>query len=122
MNHLAAASLGLVAGAATLLGSYLNRPEQPRHEAPAAVTIAAKADRQPLPETEEPLLSEIWPPLFVSIPRPPPPTPPPPPPPPTRVATAEPLKLQPHADPVCGPRGRVWYTKDNGWRYWRCVR
>jgi hypothetical protein len=29
---------------------------------------------------------------------------------------------KPHADPVCGPRGRVWYTKDNGWKYWRCVR
>ena len=30
------------------------------------------------------------------------------------------LKLP--ADPVCGPRGRTWYTKDNGYRYWRCVR
>jgi hypothetical protein len=25
-------------------------------------------------------------------------------------------------DPVCGPRGRVWYTKDNGYRYWKCIR
>jgi hypothetical protein len=29
---------------------------------------------------------------------------------------------QSRVDPVCGKRGRVWYTKDNGWRYWRCVR
>jgi hypothetical protein len=26
------------------------------------------------------------------------------------------------SDPVCGPRGRTWYTKDNGWKYWRCNR
>jgi hypothetical protein len=25
-------------------------------------------------------------------------------------------------DPVCGPRGRTWYVKDNGWKYWRCNR
>ena len=25
-------------------------------------------------------------------------------------------------DPVCGARGRTWYTRDNGWKYWRCVR
>jgi hypothetical protein len=25
-------------------------------------------------------------------------------------------------DPVCGKRGRTWYTKANGWRYWRCNR
>jgi hypothetical protein len=65
----------------------------------------------------------------LSVPKPPPPPPkpvPPPPPaaelvePPTVVAAAQTPKL--HTDPVCGPRGRTWYTKDNGWRYWRCVR
>jgi hypothetical protein len=25
-------------------------------------------------------------------------------------------------DPVCGARGRTWYTRENGWKYWRCVR
>jgi hypothetical protein len=32
------------------------------------------------------------------------------------------LPPKPRADPVCGPRGRTWYVKENGWRYWRCVR
>ena len=26
------------------------------------------------------------------------------------------------ADPVCGPKGRNWLTKPNGYRYWRCNR
>jgi pyruvate dehydrogenase E2 component (dihydrolipoamide acetyltransferase) len=25
-------------------------------------------------------------------------------------------------DPVCGTKGRTWYTKQNGWKYWRCNR
>jgi hypothetical protein len=25
-------------------------------------------------------------------------------------------------DRVCGDKGRQWYTKANGWRYWRCIR
>jgi hypothetical protein len=29
---------------------------------------------------------------------------------------------EPVVDPVCGKRGRTWYTKSNGWRYWRCNR
>jgi hypothetical protein len=63
----------------------------------------------------------------LSVPKPPPPKPVPPPPPvaeliepPAAVAEAPPPK--PHADPVCGARGRTWYTRENGWKYWRCVR
>jgi hypothetical protein len=37
-------------------------------------------------------------------------------------AQLEPPAPKPHSDPVCGPRGRVWYTKDNGYRYWKCIR
>jgi hypothetical protein len=84
----------------------------------------------------------------LSVPKPPPPPPKPVPPPPPAAELVEPPavmvreevvshtpilhsgsdKAQPRPseggarDPVCGPRGRVWYTKDNGWRYWRCVR
>lgn len=25
-------------------------------------------------------------------------------------------------DPVCGPKGRYWYSNERGWRYWRCRR
>jgi hypothetical protein len=66
----------------------------------------------------------------LSVPKPPPPLPKPvPPPPPVAemiepplAAVAEAPPPKPHADPVCGARGRTWYTKDNGWRYWRCNR
>jgi hypothetical protein len=29
---------------------------------------------------------------------------------------------QSSSDPVCGVKGRTWYSKANGWRYWRCNR
>ena len=29
--------------------------------------------------------------------------------------------VKPAVDPVCGKKGRTWYTK-HGWKYWRCVR
>jgi hypothetical protein len=124
MNNLAAASVGLAAGAATLLGSYLNRPQQwpplePRREAPAPVVLAAApAALEPLPL---PLAKGN---RLDGVPRPPPPAPqPPPPPPPTAVAELAPALAAPKPrDPVCGAKGRTWYTKDNGWRYWRCNR
>jgi hypothetical protein len=25
-------------------------------------------------------------------------------------------------DPVCGAKGRTWFTRGNGWQYWRCNR
>jgi hypothetical protein len=66
----------------------------------------------------------------LSIPKPPPPPPKPvPPPPPVAELIEPPLAAvaaapapKPHADPVCGARGRAWYTRENGWKYWRCVR
>jgi hypothetical protein len=40
---------------------------------------------------------------------------------PTAPTPPEPAVVKPHADPVCGARGRTWYVKD-GWKYWRCNR
>jgi hypothetical protein len=95
----------------------------------AAKPSAAKPAPVSLPRVEEPGGLPLVKSDRLSVPKPPPPPPkpvPPPPPvaeliePPAVVAAAQTPKL--HTDPVCGPRGRVWYTKDNGWRYWRCVR
>jgi hypothetical protein len=65
----------------------------------------------------------------LSVPKPPPPPPKPVPPPPPVAELIEPLAAvaeapppKPHADPVCGPRGRTWYTRENGWKSWRCNR
>jgi hypothetical protein len=35
---------------------------------------------------------------------------------------AKPARIEPERDSACGAKGRTWYTKDNGWRYWRCNR
>jgi hypothetical protein len=110
MTHLGAASFGIAVTAA-VLGVYIARPAAvapaASGERQAPVIAEGKSDRLPLP-APEPVVE-------------------PPPPKPVAIVApaAEPsiaLPLKPRADPVCGPRGRTWYTKDNGWRYWRCNR
>jgi hypothetical protein len=61
-----------------------------------------KADRLPLPVPEPPLLKAD--PIVPAQ---------------AGIAVAQ---LKPRADPVCGAKGRTWYTRDNGWKYWRCTR
>jgi hypothetical protein len=39
---------------------------------------------------------------------------------PPKEASPKVAKVVAPRDPICGPRGRTWYTKDNGYRYWRC--
>jgi hypothetical protein len=101
-----------------------------------------------LPRVEEPGGLPLVKSDRLSVPKPPPPPPKPVPPPPPvaelielpavtvreEVVSHTPIlhsgsdKAQPRPseggarDPVCGARGRVWYTRDNGWRYWKCVR
>jgi hypothetical protein len=67
------------------------------------VPVPPKADRLPLPAiaAPEPPAPAVEPLPFLR-------------------AQLEPPK--PHSDPVCGARGRTWYTKDNGWRAWKCNR
>jgi hypothetical protein len=126
MTHLGAASFGIAVTAA-VLGVYIGRPAA---VAPAAsverqapVIAEGKSDRLPLPT---PAVAE----LPVEAPQPKP----------VAIEHIEPAAPTPSTnrrasncrddckrpgaepDPVCGPRGRTWYTKANGWRYWRCNR
>jgi hypothetical protein len=110
MTHLGAATFGIAATAA-VLGVYIARPAAVAPAAPverqAPIIAEGKSDRLLLPAAE-PIVEPPQPkPVAIVAPAAEPSIAPPP---------------KPHADPVCGPRGRVWYTKDNGWKYWRCVR
>ena len=124
MTHLGAAAFG-IAATASLLIVYIGRPAAPppagiEHQAP--MIAEGKSDRLPLPELPAALLnlpgtaegrtqdaaipgatreSKEAAPMTV-----------------VRAVGAASTRL----DPVCGPRGRTWYTKDNGYRYWKCVR
>jgi hypothetical protein len=69
------------------------------------VPVPPKADRLPLP-----VIAAPEPPALAVEPLP------------FLRAQLEPPAPKPHADPVCGPRGRTWYTKDSGWKYWKCNR
>jgi hypothetical protein len=87
------------------------RPSKPAFEARQVdMPVPPKADRLPLPAiaAPEPPAPAVEPlPFLRAQLEPPAPNP--------RVKPGE-------RDPVCGPRGRVWYTKDNGYRYWKCIR
>jgi hypothetical protein len=85
------------------------RPSKPAVEARQVdMPVPPKADRLPLPAVPAPLVAEPEPPLLKADPVP--------------IAVAQLKPPASRADPVCGPRGRVWYTKDNGYRYWKCIR
>ena len=146
MTHLVAGALAM-ATVALLLGIYLSRP------APSAAlvgtptnlsTVAAKADRLPLPvmqvfvggssgdptsDVSNPRASEPYSGGNAtanvgqrdrkvtdgargtgSDERP------------STAADMTSRERPAHTDPVCGPRGRTWYTRENGWKYWRCQR
>jgi hypothetical protein len=108
MTHLGAATFG-IAATVSLLVVYIGwpAPSAVLVERQAPIVAEGKSDRLLLPAAE-PIVEPPQPkPVAIVAP------------------AAEPsiaLPPKPHADPVCGPRGRVWYTKDNGWKYWRCVR
>jgi hypothetical protein len=111
MNLPVMASVAAAAAIAALLAVPVgSHKEEPQPEMPMAV----KGDRLPLatpevePAVEVPI--EVSPPKAVATERIEPPV------------TAPAVPPKPPIDSVCGPRGRTWYTKDNGWRYWRCNR
>jgi hypothetical protein len=90
--------------------------------APERVPIAVLKD---LPEAAPPVAPRNPRSIATTVILPMPPQPPPPAAPPApepQPAPPEPAVVKPHADAVCGARGRTWYVKDNGWRYWRCNR
>jgi hypothetical protein len=93
----------------SLLAVYIGRPAPSAVlvERQAPIVAEGKSDRLLLPAAE-PIVEPPQPkPVAIVAP------------------AAEPsiaLPPKPRADPVCGPRGRTWYVKENGWRYWRCVR
>jgi hypothetical protein len=109
MTHLGAASFGIAVTAAVLV-VYIGRPAAIAPAAPvehqAPIVAEGKADRLPLLSRSTQSAPE----------------PPPDPLPVLRAQLEPPAPPKPRADPVCGVKGRTWYTKDNGWKYWRCNR
>jgi hypothetical protein len=111
MSKLAAIVSGLalasvvVAAVSVRQGPRAGGEARPVPAARLEVPVPPKADRLPLPAiaAPEPLAPAVEPLPFLR-------------------AQLEPPAPKPHSDPVCGPRGRVWYTKDNGYRYWKCIR
>ena len=113
MTHLGAASFGIAVTAA-VLGVYIGRP------APSAVLVERQAPMVAEGKSDRLLLFAAEP-----IVEPPQPKPVAIVAPAAKPSIALPLKSpspREGGDPVCGPRGRTWYTRENGWRYWRCVR
>jgi hypothetical protein len=116
MSNLAAVITGVALAAVLVAAVSVRQSPRAGGEArpvPAArleVPVPPKADRLPLPAiaAPEPPAPAVEPlPFLRAQLEPPAPNP--------RVKPGE-------HDPVCGPRGRVWYTKDNGYRYWKCIR
>jgi hypothetical protein len=111
MSNLAAIITGLALASVLVVAVSVRQGPRAGGEArpvPAArleVPVPLKADRLPLPAiaAPEPPAPAVEPLPFLR-------------------AQLEPPAPKPHSDPVCGPRGRVWYTKDNGYRYWKCIR
>jgi hypothetical protein len=106
MTHLGAATFG-IAATVSLLVVYIGWP------APSAVLVERQAPIVADGKSDR-LLVEAPAPKPVAIVAPA-----------AEPAIALPLKPptpREGGDPVCGPRGRTWYVKENGWRYWRCVR
>jgi hypothetical protein len=110
MTHLGAATFGIAVTAA-VLAVYIGRPATVAPAAPveleAPLVADGKSDRLPLPT---PAVAELPVEAPAAIER-------------IALPVEAPIApLKPRADPVCGPRGRTWYTRENGWRYWRCNR
>jgi hypothetical protein len=113
MTHLGAATFG-IAATVSLLVVYIGwpAPSAVLVERQAPIVAEGKSDRLLL-RAAEPIVEPPAPkPVAIVAPA-------------AEPSIALPLK-QPSpregGDPVCGPRGRTWYTKANGWRYWKCVR
>jgi hypothetical protein len=138
MSNITLGAFALAVAATMLIVAALRHDDRP-----------ARADRAPAPAFEAQWTAATNAPVAakgsrlpgpIDIPQqPPPPAPPPAPviiaPPPKAVQTQriiEPLALavapkatsakNAQVDSVCGAKGRTWYTKDNGWKYWRCNR
>jgi hypothetical protein len=113
MTHLGAATFG-IAATVSLLVVYIGwpAPSAVMVERQAPIVAEGKADRLLLPAAE-PIVEPPQPkPVAIVAPA-------------AEPSIALPLKPpspREGGDPVCGPRGRTWYTKANGWRYWRCNR
>jgi hypothetical protein len=112
MTHLGAATFG-IAAAVSLLVVYIGRPAPAvLVERQALIVAEGKSDRLLLPAAD-PIVEPPQPkPVAIVAPAAEPSIALPPKPPSPREG----------GDPVCGPRGRTWYTRENGWRYWRCNR
>jgi hypothetical protein len=113
MTHLGAATFG-IAATVSLLVVYIGwpAPSAVLVERQAPIVAEGKSDRLLLPAAE-PIVEPPQPkPVAIVAPA-------------AEPSIALPLKPpspREGGDPVCGPRGRTWYTKANGWRYWKCVR
>jgi hypothetical protein len=110
MTHLGAATFG-IAATVSLLVVYIGWPAPSAAivERQAPIVAEGKSDRLLLPAAE-PIVEPPAPkPVAIVAPA-------------AEPSIALPLKPPSPRDPVCGARGRTWYTKDNGWKYWRCVR
>jgi hypothetical protein len=115
MTHLGAATFGIAATAA-VLGVYIARPAAVAPAAPverqAPIVAEGKSDRLLLPAAE-PIVEPPQPkPVAIVAPA-------------AEPSIAPPLKPptpREGGDPVCGAKGRTWYTRENGWRFWRCNR
>jgi hypothetical protein len=113
MTHLGAATFG-IAATVSLLVVYIGwpAPSAVLVERQAPIVAEGKSDRLLLPAAE-PIVEPPQPkPVAIVAPA-------------AEPSIALPLKPpspREGGDPVCGPRGRTWYTRENGWRYWRCNR
>jgi hypothetical protein len=121
MTHLGAATFG-IAATVSLLDVYIGwpAPSAVLVERQAPIVAEGKSDRLLLPAAE-PIVEPPQPkPVAIERIEPAAPTPS------TnrRASNCRDDCKRPGAepDPVCGPRGRTWYTRENGWRYWRCNR
>jgi hypothetical protein len=117
MTHLGAATFGIAVTAA-VLGVYIGRPAAVAPAAPverqAPIVAEGKSDRLLLPAAE-PIVEPPQPqpkPVAIVAPAAEP----------SIARTLKPPSPREGGDPVCGPRGRTWYVKENGWRFWRCNR
>jgi hypothetical protein len=109
MTHLGAAAFGIAALSSLLVFTAAMKADRTIVRPESSGVAEGKSDRLPLPAPE--LELEAPAPKPVAIERIAPVA---------ELLPAAPLKSR--ADPVCGPRGRTWYTRENGWRYWRCNR
>jgi hypothetical protein len=126
MTHVTGAMFALAAAGAMLAVWVVRGSEAPKAKAdmlriePAARvgSLAVVAGRPtvaepvgapaPIAPAEPVEWRFVWPPLDS--------------PPPSQATHGHAVAAAGASDRVCGARGRVWRTKPNGWRYWRCQR